>query len=131
MDNVAAVSAGFDHTMAIKTDGTLWAWGYNGCGQLGNGTWKDRHSPVKVMDNVALPGAAASQSPNAYAAYRAVLERERENILRHMEWLGQAGQVTVTDVTGDGLPELVYLTGARPYEDVADGDPGQLKIWTY
>ncbi len=29
------VSAGISHTVAIKNDGTLWAWGYNGYGQLG------------------------------------------------------------------------------------------------
>ncbi len=33
---------------AIKTDGTLWMWGENGEGQLGQGNTTDRHSPVQV-----------------------------------------------------------------------------------
>jgi alpha-tubulin suppressor-like RCC1 family protein len=33
-----AISAGGNHTMGIKTDGTLWAWGNNDRGQLGDGT---------------------------------------------------------------------------------------------
>lgn len=37
LDNVAAVSCGEYHTAAIKTDGTLWMWGRNGSGELGNG----------------------------------------------------------------------------------------------
>ena len=37
MDDVAAVSVSLYHTAAIKTDGTLWTWGFNDCGQLGNG----------------------------------------------------------------------------------------------
>jgi alpha-tubulin suppressor-like RCC1 family protein len=34
----ASVSAGWSHTVAIKTDGSLWAWGYNDQGQLGDGS---------------------------------------------------------------------------------------------
>ena len=33
----ASVSAGNGHVMALKTDGTLWTWGRNDCGQLGDG----------------------------------------------------------------------------------------------
>ena len=33
---------------AIKTDGTLWSWGYNGQGQLGLGDVSNRNSPVQV-----------------------------------------------------------------------------------
>ena len=40
-------------TYAVKTDGTLWAWGDNSFGRLGVGDTEDRHSPVKVMDNVS------------------------------------------------------------------------------
>lgn len=32
-----AVAVGYGHTMAVKPDGTVWAWGYNSQGQLGNG----------------------------------------------------------------------------------------------
>ena len=35
--NWASVSVGYWHTVAIRTDGTLWAWGQNDHGQLGNG----------------------------------------------------------------------------------------------
>jgi alpha-tubulin suppressor-like RCC1 family protein len=34
--------------MGIKTDGTLWTWGSNGSGQLGDGTTTDRTDPVQV-----------------------------------------------------------------------------------
>lgn len=36
------------HFTAIKTDGTLWAWGYNAYGQLGQNDIVDRSSPVQV-----------------------------------------------------------------------------------
>lgn len=46
----AQVAAGVsgDHSFAIKTDGTLWAWGYNFYGQLGDGTGTDRHVPTQI-----------------------------------------------------------------------------------
>jgi alpha-tubulin suppressor-like RCC1 family protein len=36
------------YTMAIKTDGTLWGWGMNDMGQLGDGTRTDRPLPVQI-----------------------------------------------------------------------------------
>lgn len=48
--NTAA--AGYDHFLAIDSDGGLWAWGWNSFGQLGDGTDTERLLPVKVMDYV-------------------------------------------------------------------------------
>ena len=49
LTNWAQVSAGLgDHSLAIKTDGTLWAWGRNTFGQLGLGDITSRSSPVQV-----------------------------------------------------------------------------------
>jgi len=42
------VSGGVWYFLAIKTNGTLWAWGYNGYGNLGDGTTTDRSSPVQI-----------------------------------------------------------------------------------
>ena len=35
--------------LAIKNDGTLWAWGDNTDGELGDGTYNDRDTPVQVV----------------------------------------------------------------------------------
>jgi alpha-tubulin suppressor-like RCC1 family protein len=43
------VSAGYLYTAAIKTDGTLWCWGENTAGQLGNNTVSRRSSPVQTV----------------------------------------------------------------------------------
>src|SRR3989344_6242212 len=46
--NWVSISTGGLHTLAIKSDGTLWAWGYNSGGQLGDGTATQRNSPVQI-----------------------------------------------------------------------------------
>ena len=46
--NWKQISAGAGHSTAIKTDGTLWTWGKNSEGQLGNGTTGQTSSPIQV-----------------------------------------------------------------------------------
>ena len=47
--NWKQVSAGFYHTVAIKTDGTLWTWGRNDIGQLGTNNTTNRSTPVTTF----------------------------------------------------------------------------------
>ena len=44
-----AVSAGGEHTVGLAEDGTLWSWGENGKGQLGDGTTANKSIPVRVQ----------------------------------------------------------------------------------
>ena len=48
LSNVAAVSAGADHSLAVTHDGSVWAWGYNSNGQLGDGTTANRSTPLRI-----------------------------------------------------------------------------------
>jgi hypothetical protein len=48
LTNWLGVSAGGYYAAAIKTNGTMWAWGTNADGQLGDGTTIRRSSPVQV-----------------------------------------------------------------------------------
>jgi alpha-tubulin suppressor-like RCC1 family protein len=46
----STVSAGNQHSLFTKTDGSLWATGDNNYGQLGDGTKTDRNASVKIVD---------------------------------------------------------------------------------
>ncbi|NIL56672.1 Ig-like domain repeat protein [Salinispora arenicola] len=45
---VTAVAAGFNHSLAVTSAGTVFAWGDNSTGQLGDGTRTNRSTPVAV-----------------------------------------------------------------------------------
>lgn len=43
-----SVAAGANHAVAVKTNGTLWGWGVNASGQVGDGTTANRFTPVQI-----------------------------------------------------------------------------------
>lgn len=48
LEGVVAVSAGERHSLALKRDGSVWAWGYNNEGQLGDGTYVGKNRAVQA-----------------------------------------------------------------------------------
>ena len=61
-DNVVAMAAGNQHSMFVKADGTLWAMGNNGYGQLGAGTLTQTNRPIVVASNVVTVASGFSHS---------------------------------------------------------------------
>ncbi|WP_085053197.1 InlB B-repeat-containing protein, partial [Candidatus Magnetominusculus xianensis] len=49
LTGVIAISTGREQSMVLKNDGTVWTWGWNYSGKLGDGTTIDRHTPVQVL----------------------------------------------------------------------------------
>ena len=48
LTGAVAISGGQDFSLALKNDGTVWAWGQNNYGQLGNGYTTSTNTPVQV-----------------------------------------------------------------------------------
>jgi len=57
LSNVVEIAAGDYHSVARLKDGTVWSWGWNLYGQLGDGTQVDSPNPVQV---IGLPAAATA-----------------------------------------------------------------------
>ena len=53
LSDIVEVAAGYGFSVALKKDGTVWTWGSNGSGQLGDGTTENSSSPKQVLDGVA------------------------------------------------------------------------------
>ena len=64
-------AAGDSHTVYLKGDGTVWAVGYNGSGQLGDGTTTERINPVQVVDGSGNPlsGVVGISAGEAHTVY--------------------------------------------------------------
>jgi alpha-tubulin suppressor-like RCC1 family protein len=49
LTGVSQIAAGYQNTCAVKTDGTVYCWGDNASGQIGNNTTTDSSVPVQVL----------------------------------------------------------------------------------
>jgi alpha-tubulin suppressor-like RCC1 family protein len=56
---VEQAAAGSSHGLALRSDGTVWAWGLNGAGELGDGTTTSRSTPVQVTGLSGVTQVAA------------------------------------------------------------------------
>lgn len=86
------IAAGSVHTLAVKNDGTLWAWGTNAFGQLGDGTTTNRTTPVQVGTDNNWSSVYASSG-----AYSLALKTNGKLWAWGANAFGQLGNGTNTD----------------------------------
>jgi alpha-tubulin suppressor-like RCC1 family protein len=70
LSNVVSVSADFQEPNALKSDGTIWMWGWNNLGQLGDGTTADTNLPTQVLNltNMIFAGPTGDRDNCALGA---------------------------------------------------------------
>ena len=59
LTDVKAIDSGYVHNLALKNDGTVWGWGWNQNGELGDGTETDRQLPVQTSGLTDVKAVAA------------------------------------------------------------------------
>ncbi|GAA0416709.1 hypothetical protein Acor_63820 [Acrocarpospora corrugata] len=108
LTGVVDVSAGWGFSMAVTADGTVWTWGDNARGQLGDGTHKPRTLPVPVTQSTGLPAIAAVSAGRDFSTART----ETGEV---WTWGANSEGTLGLGVTGDRpTPSLVTsLTGVR------------------
>lgn len=92
---IGGISAGVDSTCAWKADGTVACWGWNGYGQVGDGTKTQRRSPVVV--------AGLSGVTQVHVRYHACALKADETMACWGN--NENGQLGNGTVNGGGLPE--------------------------
>lgn len=126
LENVVRVSAGLEHAIALKSDGSVWSWGRNNDGQLGNGTREDSRVPVAVKDLWKITDVASGMFHTvALAADGTVWAWGRNSY-------GQLGNGSTEDssvpVKVSGLSGVVKVA-AGMYHSVAVKSDGTVWAW--
>jgi len=64
LTDVISISAGYRHSLALKSDGTVWAWGHNAFGELGDGSQNDNPTPsqIQTLKNIRAVSAGFDYS---------------------------------------------------------------------
>jgi len=57
-----AIAVGADHACAVMATGALMCWGFNASGQIGDGTFTTRMTPVEVLQNVQAVAVGAEHT---------------------------------------------------------------------
>jgi alpha-tubulin suppressor-like RCC1 family protein len=129
---VIAITAGTDSSFALKNDGSLWAWGYNYDGQLGDGTHDNKFTPVQVSGMGAGSGVIAV----AAGTFHTLVLKSDGSV---WSWgrnndgeLGDGklpGEVTPVPVSGMGASSGVVAIAAGNYFSLALKKDGSLWGW--
>ncbi len=128
LSGMSDVSAGTYHSVAAKSDGTVWAWGYNGNGELGNGTVSDQSVPAQTT---GLTGVIAVVAGDAHTL---ALKSDGTVWAWGYNFFGQLG-VGSFDFTDRSAPvQVMGLTnvvaiGAGGKSSIAVKDDGTVWIW--
>ncbi|MFF8378621.1 hypothetical protein ACF07V_21125 [Streptomyces sp. NPDC015661] len=146
LTGVTAVAGGAGglHSLALRSDGSVRAWGYNGYGQLGDGTRLDRNTPFRVcavgqtspclryLEGVTSIGAGDTHS---IAVYRPLADLAT-SVAASPEPVANGGTLTYTVsvrnhgptasedvVLTDNLPATVRFVSATPSTGACDTPP--------
>jgi len=100
LTNIKSIAAGYWHGLAIKNDSTVWSWGGNREGQLGDGTYIKKGTPVQVIGLTSVKAISGGQ-----AGYHSLALKANGSV---WSWgLNAEGQLGVATPTAINTPTLV------------------------
>ena len=120
--------------MARKSDGTVWAWGNNTHGELGDGTAANRSDAVKVLNLTNIVSVSGGDSHSSALAADGTVWKWGLNDVGELG-IGATNAVPnpvpvkiSTDVLGGTFSNVVMLS-ARDYHNIAVKADGSVWMW--
>ncbi len=143
LTNVIQITENGDHAMALKSDGTVWAWGYNSDGELGIGNNTDSHVAVQVTDPSDGSGFLQNVNSISNGRFHSLAAKNDGTVWAWgLNTDGELGQGTtggssnvpiqVTDPSdGSGFLQNVYQVSGGRLQSYALTNSGTVKAWGY
>jgi hypothetical protein len=122
------IAAGAGHSLALKSDGTVWAWGYNTDGELGNGSNTNSYVPVQVNSLTSITAIAAG-------AYHSLALKSDGTVWAWGDnYYGELGNGSNTNsnvpVKVNSLTSIIAIAGGG-YHSLALKNDGTVWAWGY
>ena len=129
-DSIVSISMGYAHSSVKTSDGRIYLWGYNGYGQLGDGTWTNRYLPeeanllIVYSDDAFIYAISNQLNYNVfdYSINLQILVDFPEDIIGAVI----NGQYTVMDSYHDDIAEFKLTDSTVTYGDNFNVDVTQL-----
>ena len=126
ISGLVSVSAGWSHTLALRGDGTVWAWGYNQFGEVGDGSFTSRSAPIQVS------GLSNVKSVHAGGQHSIAVKRDGTVWAWGRNFEGQLGDGTTTIRVVPrqipGLTDVVSVSAGGTYTALVRSDG---TVWTF
>jgi alpha-tubulin suppressor-like RCC1 family protein len=108
-ETITAIAGGVGHSIALASDGTVYTWGYNGLGQLGNGNNTDSNVPVAVDQSIFTWPAVSAPTPTEASENVISIFSDTYNPISNVDLNPDWQQTTrVVEVPIQGNNTLVY-----------------------
>lgn len=130
LSGVVQIAAGVGNSFALRSDGTVWAWGYNYWGQLGDGTTVNSDIPAQVPGLAGIKKIFAGDTDTyAVRADGSVLTWGANST--GLLGSGTAGGFSATPVPVPGLTGVTQISASRYAALAIAGSAGTLWGWGY
>jgi len=125
----AAIAPGVAHSLALAQDGTIWAWGRNDRGQLGDGTQTDAATPIHLDGPTGIVAAAAGQAYSVAIAGDGTVWTWGDNFYGELGNGTRADSATPHQLRGPAAPSGIIAVAAGRAHTLALARDGTIWSW--